>query len=548
MPALSPGITASLVLAPGDSYTVSAVGGSTTVKGIYGAPSTTTTLASTNQVFGPYGVPAKLDVTCVSGTADYGLEGYEGVPIYGKPNSVTGKLEILDPETGLPMSLGGSSRLPKTGVLKKALHGFIPVAVPVVTNPYSMMGVCALEAHFDSVRIGVINAAGASVAGVNVMVCAGSTLGAGVDALPASMGLYDTASGGDDSPIGRVKTWNKHLGMTLDAAVVASGTTGGVDLGGPQASVTWSNSLTCPSVDRADGGILPLLYYGISYPAGVSRTYLEMDTTPSTGVAQGATLDQQGDATTAPYGRVHRCMIQNAKDWVTTQGWTTLANAGKLRDHRQFPPVIIEYTLRGGAIGRQLVVFDDSTGHINQFGCAGMAWPQEFQVIASTMAAPVEVANFSIASSVMDMWLAKMNIMVPHFPNSVIMVKNWSPNNALTPMTSVNLGDARGVSGKMAVVVANQPTSVLVRKTMDPVNFAVKSYGASDSFRVAHNNFLRASGMPYLDSDAAMSTPTVDVNGQYTLKSGFDDSGGIHYSPTGHKAIAAALAVTWTSA
>jgi len=102
MPALSPGITASLVLAPGDSYTVSAVGGSTTVKGIYGAPSTTTTLASTNQVFGPYGVPAKIDVTCVSGTADYGLEGYEGVPIYGKPNSVTGGMGF----TGLIVDMG----------------------------------------------------------------------------------------------------------------------------------------------------------------------------------------------------------------------------------------------------------------------------------------------------------------------------------------------------------------------------------------------------------------------------------------------------------
>jgi len=107
MPALSPGITASLVLAPGDSCTVSAVGGSATVKGIYGAPSTTTTLASTNQVFGPYGVPAKLDVTCVSGTADYGLVGYEGVPVYGKPNPVTGVIEILDPATGLPLEAGG---------------------------------------------------------------------------------------------------------------------------------------------------------------------------------------------------------------------------------------------------------------------------------------------------------------------------------------------------------------------------------------------------------------------------------------------------------
>ena len=94
MPSLSPGITASLVLTPGDSYTVSAVGGSTTVKGIYGAPSTTTTLASTNQTFGPYGVPAKIDITCVSGAASYVLDG-AGVPVLGKPNPVTGGITVV---------------------------------------------------------------------------------------------------------------------------------------------------------------------------------------------------------------------------------------------------------------------------------------------------------------------------------------------------------------------------------------------------------------------------------------------------------------------
>jgi len=74
MPQLSAGQTASIILAPADSYTVSA-SATTTVKGIYGAPSTTTTLTANFQMFGPYSVPAKLDISCASGTATYSLIG-----------------------------------------------------------------------------------------------------------------------------------------------------------------------------------------------------------------------------------------------------------------------------------------------------------------------------------------------------------------------------------------------------------------------------------------------------------------------------------------
>jgi len=74
MPQLSEGKTASIILAPADSYTVSA-SATTAVKGIYGAPSTTTTLTANFQTFGPYSVPAKLDISCASGTATYSLIG-----------------------------------------------------------------------------------------------------------------------------------------------------------------------------------------------------------------------------------------------------------------------------------------------------------------------------------------------------------------------------------------------------------------------------------------------------------------------------------------
>jgi len=88
MPQLSAGQTASIILAPADSYTVSA-SATTTVKGIYGAPSTTTTLTANFQTFGPYGVPAKLDIACVSGGASYSLVG-AGIPATLATDPLTG--------------------------------------------------------------------------------------------------------------------------------------------------------------------------------------------------------------------------------------------------------------------------------------------------------------------------------------------------------------------------------------------------------------------------------------------------------------------------
>jgi hypothetical protein len=96
MPSLSPGQTASIVLDPDDSYTVS-TSGVATVRGIYGAPSTTTTLTANWQKFGPYGVPTKLDIAAVSGAANYSLDQYEGDIARVVSNPVTGEVTIPDP-------------------------------------------------------------------------------------------------------------------------------------------------------------------------------------------------------------------------------------------------------------------------------------------------------------------------------------------------------------------------------------------------------------------------------------------------------------------
>lgn len=69
---LSQGQSASLVLNPGDSYSISTTG-TATVRGAYGAPTSTTTLTAQTQTFGPYGANAKLEIVAVSGSASYNI-------------------------------------------------------------------------------------------------------------------------------------------------------------------------------------------------------------------------------------------------------------------------------------------------------------------------------------------------------------------------------------------------------------------------------------------------------------------------------------------
>jgi hypothetical protein len=69
---LAQGYHANVVLQPNEALRVEA-DGTTTVQALYGAPDGTTTLTSQSQTFGPYGVPAKLKVLVVTGSATYQL-------------------------------------------------------------------------------------------------------------------------------------------------------------------------------------------------------------------------------------------------------------------------------------------------------------------------------------------------------------------------------------------------------------------------------------------------------------------------------------------
>lgn len=100
MPDLAQGYSADIVLNANESVRVR-TSGQVTVTSAYGAPAGTTTLNANTQLFGPYGVPAKLRVTAVSGTANYAQP--TQVPVTANP--ATG--EFTPPVSGARNSVGG---------------------------------------------------------------------------------------------------------------------------------------------------------------------------------------------------------------------------------------------------------------------------------------------------------------------------------------------------------------------------------------------------------------------------------------------------------
>lgn len=117
MASLDAGESAKIVLGPSDIYRVTTTG-QATVTGLYGAPSTTTTVTAGTRDFGPYNVAASLRVTGVSGSTNVGT--VEATPlapteltqvrslVAGDGIVPTGRVDTAAPSPGIVAHRGGS--------------------------------------------------------------------------------------------------------------------------------------------------------------------------------------------------------------------------------------------------------------------------------------------------------------------------------------------------------------------------------------------------------------------------------------------------------
>ncbi len=140
---LASGSHANLILAPGDVYRVG-TGGTATVQGLYGAPSTTTTLNASTQDFGPFAAPAKLKLTAVSGAASYSLR---------SAAASSGSTASVDPASLGYSAVGGVLAIPFSG---QTVVSQLAVAGPLAVSPQASAeigGTCALRLIANGVNV-----------------------------------------------------------------------------------------------------------------------------------------------------------------------------------------------------------------------------------------------------------------------------------------------------------------------------------------------------------------------------------------------------------
>lgn len=433
---------------------------------------------------------------------------------------------------------GGSnlrlSKRPLSNTLSKSLGGFAGVPVAVVTNPWSVMLQTVLEGPYDSVRIGFLNASTSAVAGVTALVTSGSTLGAANGTLGLSAGL----------PIGGLLNWipvtiGGSSSLTLAASPAVSTGSSGANIGGSDCSITWSDWVSSPSATRVDGTSgLPTFNIVIAYPAGVNRTFLQLDGTTSVG------YENEGSPTVAPFQRPARVMVSATKDAVANPAWMMTSNGQCVRNYTDFPAIVIQYTLRNG-LGETLLVYGDSIQEGSGATIQKCGWPFEFQAQVSSVTKPLSICNLAVAGTDMVAWRKRIAATISGFSQTSVFIPSLTPNSLSTPITQASISLNYGY-----FALNRQQTDkaglLFITSTIIPTNYSVKPYGTSDvTYRVAWNDRMRSGSYPLADFDSVIAGP-LDVNGQYTLPAAYT-ADGIHPNSAGYLLMGTKFKTLWNT-
>jgi lysophospholipase L1-like esterase len=425
-----------------------------------------------------------------------------------------------------------TSRRPTCSQLTECVGGFLGIPVAVTTNPYSVMQQSVLPADFDAVQIGILNASNTSVAGIKVAVAAGTTLG------PANGTLGLNASG---FPFGTTAVTSATFGGnatgTIPAAAATSTGATGANIGGSDCGIVWTDWITCPSQPRADGNsLLPTINVFLTYPAGVQRSFLEMDGTTS------VLLENEGDAQSAPFNRPVRVMVAAASDAIANPAFMLASNGFCARNYTQFPPILIRFLLRNGE-GETLVVYGDSIAEGSGASHAKIGWPRRFQAKVSTMDSPVAVCNLAVSGSNMNNFDKRIKATLPSFARASVYCPSLSPNSLSAPINQASITLCRG---SFASILSNfdKPAITFFTSTCLPTNYSVKPYGTSDiTYRVPWNHEKRLGNFKLADFASVIAGP-IDGNGQYTMQPALT-ADGIHPNNSGYEAMANEFLTIW---
>lgn len=272
--------------------------------------------------------------------------------------------------------------------------------------------------------------------------------------------------------------------------------------GSSRRSYLLSDWIEINSLDRDDGGTFPVLYM---------RSYIS---TSGSITIMGNGTDSFTNWVTRSNGRIWCMRYQDGDQCTTPTGFTNTT------DRSQCPIVGVQYSARGQVV-TVMGVGDSITEGRGTYLGEGWGVPacEELSNMSGTAfewcnAAWTGVSTGPIRDLVLDILGAGI------YPD-ILFVPCGSPNDVSTTITSAQVLAMRArLARVLAECRAYQVRPVVW--TWLPSNYAAKTYGSSDSSRIALNSDVVSwarRGMDICDFSAALSG-SVDGNGQVTMVSG----------------------------
>ncbi|WP_349745230.1 hypothetical protein [Roseateles cavernae] len=363
-----------------------------------------------------------------------------------------------------------------------------------------------LEAHTDRIRIGILNPVAAILTNVKVNVGTSNTL----PGLNAALGGSSTnISGGTQ--------------VTSAAFDVAAG----VSADAP--GLTWSPWIDISTIDRIDGGTLPLVRILVEIPGASNANR------PALSVARSRS-GWENPANVG--GRVMKCRSE------AQLGATTPGVLGSTAYADDTMPIIVEYAPRVGQ-GLTSTHFGDSLQEAVDSDIEGYGWQYMARERVSTLTSPVEICNLAAASTTTTEFRARAEQLLPLLAPELVVCAVFTPNGIVAP-NFTDTGNARlmyrntqAIKAACAAVNATFVgwSGVPMLAVAPDITTGYKDLNAAGATSL--NAYMAAvlSTSPVINAYGPLSG-AADADGQVTLKTG-SAAGNLHINASGHNLAAA---------
>jgi len=323
-----------------------------------------------------------------------------------------------------------------------------------------------LATHYDRVRIILPNLHTAAID--NVRVCVAPTNTDGGDTQTTAM-VY---------PSGGESTW---VDATFSSA--ASGSLALSD--GTMPSFTATDWIDVSSIDRTDGGSLPVLLVRIEQPAAAGFM-----TNPFSDLANMANKASVGQR---PYRAAAMAVL----------GVTTKASVNAAAYSANHQAAIVQYAPRTKA--KTVMAFGDSLTE----GSGGVSintysWLHKACEAAHTSAMPIEIANFGWGGKDSNEFYDMASVFAPMCKNALAFYAAFTPNSSLV---AANVDVFRRYTARFLELCDTYGITPIL-DTGIPSTYGLaqgKNWAAVDNLRIARNAELLLSGFPVADFSSVMT-------------------------------------------